>query len=155
MEKSSLNLRSVETFCKNCRYSECLYLVYKVYVCFLERDDAWARTCKSGRVILTVIGVYFSLRQESQKKEAAQIQRRHERKKEKRKKTARLQLQVQEQSLNPSQIQAGTLTSTDDPHMHPQLVETPQTEKPQKTTVKTVPKTPKASPACTICSQLL
>uniref|UniRef100_H3DES3 Histone-lysine N-methyltransferase NSD3 n=1 Tax=Tetraodon nigroviridis TaxID=99883 RepID=H3DES3_TETNG len=85
--------------------------------------------------------------QESQKKEAAQMQRRHERKKEKRKKSARLQLQVQEQSqeqsLNQSQVQAGTLTPTDDPLMHPQLVETPQTEKPQKTTVKTVPKTPK------------
>ncbi|XP_029685451.1 histone-lysine N-methyltransferase NSD3 isoform X2 [Takifugu rubripes] len=81
--------------------------------------------------------------QESQKKEASQTQRRHERKKEKRKKSARLQLQVQEQSLNQSQTQAGTLTLPDDTNMHPQLVEMPQTEKPQKTTVKTVPKTPK------------
>lgn len=127
--------------------SECLSLVYKVHVCFFGKDDAWALTCKSDRVILKVIGVYFSCLQESQKKEAAQLQRRHEQKKEKRKKSARLQLQVQEQSLNQSQIQAGTLTPTDDPHMHPQLVETPQTEKPQKTTVKTVPKTPKARPA--------
>lgn len=80
------------------------------------------------------------------------MQRRHERKKEKRKKSARLQLHVQEQSLNQSQIQAGTLAPTGDPHMHPQLVETPQTEKPQKTTVKTVPKTPKARPAWPICT---
>uniref|UniRef100_A0A674N6H2 Histone-lysine N-methyltransferase NSD3 n=1 Tax=Takifugu rubripes TaxID=31033 RepID=A0A674N6H2_TAKRU len=72
--------------------------------------------------------------------EASQTQRRHERKKEKRKKSARLQLQVQEQSLNQSQTQAGTLTLPDDTNMHPQLVEMPQTEKPQKTTVKTVPK---------------
>ncbi|CAG08580.1 unnamed protein product, partial [Tetraodon nigroviridis] len=55
------------------------------------------------------------LLQELQKKEAAQMQRRHERKKEKRKKSARLQLQVQEQSqeqsLNQSQVQAGEKTT--------------------------------------------
>lgn len=53
---------------------------------------------------------------------------------------------MQEQSLNQSQTQP-TLTPPDDPNVHPQLVEMPQTEKPQKTTVKTVPKTPKARPA--------
>lgn len=90
-------------------------------------------------------GLLVSCLQESQKKEASQTQRRHERKKEKRKRSARPQ--VQEQSLNQSQAQAGTLTLMDDPNMHPQLVELPQTEKPQKTTVKTVPKTPKARPA--------
>lgn len=89
---------------------------------------------------------FFSV-QESQKKEASQTQRRHERKKEKRKKSARLQLQAQEQILEQSQTQAGTTGQTEDTHVQPQLTETapPQTEKPQKTVVKTEPKTPKAS----------
>lgn len=99
-------------------------------------------------------GLFLCLK-ESQKMEAAQMQRRHERKKEKRKKSARPQLQVQEESLNESQIKAGTLSPTDDPHMHPQLVETPETEKLQKTTVKTVPKTPKARRARPVCLQHL
>ncbi|KAM9744521.1 histone-lysine N-methyltransferase NSD3 isoform 3-T3 [Menidia menidia] len=83
--------------------------------------------------------------QETQKSEAAQMQRRHERKKEKRKKSARLQLQVQEQSLDSSQTQAGTTGQTEDAHDQPQSRETPpaQTEKPQKTVIKTEPKTPK------------
>ncbi|KAM4575910.1 histone-lysine N-methyltransferase NSD3 isoform 4-T4 [Odontesthes bonariensis] len=83
--------------------------------------------------------------QESQKNEAAQMQRRHERKKEKRKKSARLQLQVQEQNLDSCQTQAGTTGQTDDTHVQPQLSETPpaQTEKPPKTVIKTEPKTPK------------
>ncbi|XP_072243708.1 histone-lysine N-methyltransferase NSD3 isoform X3 [Leuresthes tenuis] len=83
--------------------------------------------------------------QESQKNEAAQMQRRHERKKEKRKKSARLQLQVQEQNLDSIQTQAGTTGQTDDTPVQPQLSETPpaQTEKPQKTVIKTEPKTPK------------
>lgn len=96
-------------------------------------------------IIYVHAGLFVLCLQESQKKEASQTQRRHERKKEKRKKSARLQLQVPEQSLSQSQTQAGTLTLPDDTDMHPQLVEMPQTEKPQKTTVKTVPKTPKAS----------
>lgn len=100
--------------------------------------------CSSFHLIIYIrAGLFVLCLQESQKKEASQTQRRHERKKEKRKKSARLQ--VQEQSLNQSQTQAGTLTLPDDTNMHPQLVEMPQTEKPQKTTVKTVPKTPKAS----------
>lgn len=74
------------------------------------------------------------------------MQRRHERKKEKRKKSARLQLQVQELSLDDSQTQAGTTGQTEDIHIQPQSVETPpaQTENPQKTVIKTEPKTPKA-----------
>ncbi|KAI3372693.1 hypothetical protein L3Q82_023154 [Scortum barcoo] len=86
------------------------------------------------------------LQKESQKNEAAQMQRRHERKKEKRKKSARLQLQVQEQSLDQSQTQAGTTGQTEDIHIQPHPIETPpvQTEKPQKTIIKTEPKTPKA-----------
>ncbi|XP_044050985.1 histone-lysine N-methyltransferase NSD3 isoform X7 [Siniperca chuatsi] len=85
------------------------------------------------------------LQKESQKNEAAQMQRRHERKKEKRKKSARLQLQVQEQSLDQSQAQAGTTGQTEDINIQPQLIETPPapTEKPQKTVIKTEPKTPK------------
>lgn len=74
------------------------------------------------------------------------MQRRHERKKEKRKRSARLQLQVQERSLGQSQTQAGTTSQTENSHVHPQQIETapPQTEKPQKTVIKTQPKTPKA-----------
>ncbi|XP_041643443.1 histone-lysine N-methyltransferase NSD3 isoform X2 [Cheilinus undulatus] len=85
------------------------------------------------------------LQKESQKKEAAQMQRRHERKKEKRKKSARLQLQVQEQKLDQSQTQTGTAGQTEDVHIQPQPTETlpVQTEKPQKTVIKTEPKTPK------------
>uniref|UniRef100_A0A3B4YXI7 Histone-lysine N-methyltransferase NSD3 n=1 Tax=Stegastes partitus TaxID=144197 RepID=A0A3B4YXI7_9TELE len=85
------------------------------------------------------------LQKESQKNEATQMQRRHERKKEKRKKSARLQLQVQEQSLELSQPQAGNTDQTEDTHVQPQPKETPpaQTEKPQKTVIKTEPKTPK------------
>ncbi|CAJ1069136.1 histone-lysine N-methyltransferase NSD3 isoform X1 [Xyrichtys novacula] len=86
------------------------------------------------------------LQKESQKNEAAQMQRRHERKKEKRKKSARLQLQVQEQKLDQSQTQTGTTGQTEDILIQPQPTETPtvQTEKPQKTVIKTEPKTPKA-----------
>nr|XP_046243900.1 histone-lysine N-methyltransferase NSD3 isoform X4 [Scatophagus argus] len=85
------------------------------------------------------------LQKESQKKEATQMQRRHERKKEKRKKSARLQLQIQEQNLDQSQTQAGTTGQTEDIHIQPQPIESPpaQTEKPQKTVIKTEPKTPK------------
>ncbi|XP_038559370.1 histone-lysine N-methyltransferase NSD3 isoform X5 [Micropterus salmoides] len=86
------------------------------------------------------------LQKESQKSEATQVQRRHERKKEKRKKSARLQLQVQEQSLDQSQAQvAGTTGQTEDINIQPLPTETPpaQTEKPQKTVIKTEPKTPK------------
>ncbi|XP_047447192.1 histone-lysine N-methyltransferase NSD3 isoform X3 [Mugil cephalus] len=85
------------------------------------------------------------LQKESQKNEATQMQRRHERKKEKRKKSVRLQSQVQEQNLEPSQTQAGTTGQTEDTHVQPQPKETPsaQTEKPQKTVIKTEPKTPK------------
>ncbi|XP_026177323.1 histone-lysine N-methyltransferase NSD3 isoform X3 [Mastacembelus armatus] len=85
------------------------------------------------------------LQKETQKNEATQVQRRHERKKEKRKKSARLQLQVQEQSLDQSQTLAGTMGQTEDTHVQPQPRETSpaQTEKPQKTVIKTEPKTPK------------
>ncbi|XP_067470390.1 histone-lysine N-methyltransferase NSD3 isoform X3 [Thunnus thynnus] len=85
------------------------------------------------------------LQKESQKNEATQMQRRHERKKEKRKKSARLQLQVQEQSLDQVQPQAGTTGQTEDTHVSPQPRETPAApaEKPQKTVIKTEPKTPK------------
>lgn len=81
-----------------------------------------------------------------QEKEAAQMQRRHERKKEKRKKSARCQLQVQEQSLDQSQTQTGTTAQKEDTHIQPRPIETApsQTEKPQKTVIKTEPKTPKA-----------
>lgn len=74
------------------------------------------------------------------------MQRRHERKKEKRKKSARLQLQVQEQSLEQVQTQQGTMGQTEDTHVQPQPRETPAAlaEKPQKTVIKTEPKTPKA-----------
>ncbi|XP_068166461.1 histone-lysine N-methyltransferase NSD3 isoform X1 [Antennarius striatus] len=83
------------------------------------------------------------LQNESQKSEATQMQRRHERKKEKRKKSARSQLQVPEQSLNPTQT--GTPGLTEDPHLQPQPAEAHpvQTEKPQKTVIKTEPKTQK------------
>ncbi|XP_041855275.1 histone-lysine N-methyltransferase NSD3 isoform X7 [Melanotaenia boesemani] len=83
--------------------------------------------------------------QESQKDEATQMQRRHERKKEKRKKSAKLQIQVREQNLDSSQTQASTTGQTEDTHIHPQPRETPpaQSEKPQKTVIKTEPKTPK------------
>lgn len=93
-----------------------------------------------------VFFLFSALQKESQKNEATQMQRRHERKKEKRKKSARLQLQVQEQNLEQSQAQAGTTEQTEDVHIQPQPVETPpvQTEKPQKTVIKTEPKTPKA-----------
>ncbi|XP_029999106.1 histone-lysine N-methyltransferase NSD3 isoform X4 [Sphaeramia orbicularis] len=88
------------------------------------------------------------LQKESQKNEAAQMQRRHERKKEKRKKSARLQQQVQEKSLDQGQAApAGTTGQTEDsPSPQPPQRETPttQTEKPQKTVIKTEPKTPKA-----------
>ncbi|KAK1892078.1 Histone-lysine N-methyltransferase NSD3 [Dissostichus eleginoides] len=87
------------------------------------------------------------LQNESQKSEATQMQRRHERKKEKRKKSARLQLQVQdqEQNLEQSQAQSGTTEQTEDIHMEPPPTETPpaQTQKPQKTVIKTEPKMPK------------
>nr|XP_015828584.2 histone-lysine N-methyltransferase NSD3 isoform X3 [Nothobranchius furzeri] len=85
------------------------------------------------------------LQKESQKNEATQMQRRHERKKEKRKKSVRLQLQVQEPNQDQSQVQAGTTGETEDTHVQPSPRETPptQTEKPQKTVVKTEPKTPK------------
>lgn len=74
------------------------------------------------------------------------MQRRHERKKEKRKKSARCQLQVQEQNLDQSQTQMGTTGLTEDSHIQPQPKETTpsQTEKPQKTVIKTEPKTQKA-----------
>ncbi|CAK6950730.1 histone-lysine N-methyltransferase NSD3 isoform X2 [Scomber scombrus] len=83
--------------------------------------------------------------QESQKNEATPMQRRHERKKEKRKKSARLQLQVQGQSLDQVQTQAGTTGQEEDTHFQQQLRETPAApaEKPQKTVIKTEPKTPK------------
>uniref|UniRef100_A0A1A8FDW8 Histone-lysine N-methyltransferase NSD3 n=2 Tax=Nothobranchius korthausae TaxID=1143690 RepID=A0A1A8FDW8_9TELE len=85
------------------------------------------------------------LQKESQKNEATQMQRRHERKKEKRKKSVRLQLQVEEPNQDQSQVQAGTAGETEDTHVQPSPRETPptQTEKPQKTVVKTEPKTPK------------
>uniref|UniRef100_A0A8D0D4R0 Histone-lysine N-methyltransferase NSD3 n=1 Tax=Sander lucioperca TaxID=283035 RepID=A0A8D0D4R0_SANLU len=80
-----------------------------------------------------------------QELQATQMQRRHERKKEKRKKSVRLQLQVQEQNLDQSQAEAGNMEQTEDIHIQPQPIETPptQTEKPQKTVIKTEPKTPK------------
>ncbi|KAM3610977.1 uncharacterized protein V6R79_011595 [Siganus canaliculatus] len=83
--------------------------------------------------------------QESQKNEATPMKRRHERKKEKRKKSARPQLQVKEQSLEPSQAQAGITDQTEDIHIQPEPMEPPQvqTEKPQKTVIKTEPKTSK------------
>ncbi|XP_034728868.1 histone-lysine N-methyltransferase NSD3 isoform X4 [Etheostoma cragini] len=83
------------------------------------------------------------LQKESQKNEATQMQRRHERKKEKRKKSVRLQ--VQEQNLDQSQAEAGNMEQTEDIHIQPQPIETPpaQKEKPQKTVIKTEPKTPK------------
>lgn len=92
------------------------------------------------------MSLFSKFLQESQKKEAAQMQRRHERKKEKRKRSARLQLQVQEQSVVQSQTQPGTTSQTENAHVSPQPIETalPQTEKPQKTVIKTQPKTPKA-----------
>ncbi|XP_062274310.1 histone-lysine N-methyltransferase NSD3 isoform X2 [Scomber scombrus] len=85
------------------------------------------------------------LQKESQKNEATPMQRRHERKKEKRKKSARLQLQVQGQSLDQVQTQAGTTGQEEDTHFQQQLRETPAApaEKPQKTVIKTEPKTPK------------
>nr|XP_020449602.1 histone-lysine N-methyltransferase NSD3 [Monopterus albus] len=85
------------------------------------------------------------LQKESQKSEVTQMQRRHERKKEKRKKSARLQQQVQDQSLDQSQTQAGTTSQTEDAHVQPRLREPSpaQTEKPQKTVIKTEPKMPK------------
>ncbi|XP_053181417.1 histone-lysine N-methyltransferase NSD3 isoform X5 [Scomber japonicus] len=85
------------------------------------------------------------LQKDSQKNEATPMQRRHERKKEKRKKSARLQLQLQEQSLDQVQTQAGITGQTEDTHVQPQLRETPAApaEKPQKTVIKTEPKTPK------------
>ncbi|KAM4746145.1 histone-lysine N-methyltransferase NSD3 [Anableps anableps] len=92
------------------------------------------------------------LQKESQKNEATQMQRRHERKKEKRKKSARLQLQAQhQQSVERSQEQAAATAQTEEPHVPPQPRE-PQpseppppahTEKPQRTVIKTEPKTPK------------
>uniref|UniRef100_A0A8D3E491 Histone-lysine N-methyltransferase NSD3 n=1 Tax=Scophthalmus maximus TaxID=52904 RepID=A0A8D3E491_SCOMX len=55
------------------------------------------------------------------------MQRRHERKKERRKKSARLQLQVQEESLEQSQPQAGTTGQTEDTHVpkvhHPSVIQ--------------------------------
>ncbi|XP_063753320.1 histone-lysine N-methyltransferase NSD3 isoform X2 [Eleginops maclovinus] len=85
------------------------------------------------------------LQNESQENEATQMQRRHERKKEKRKKSARLQLQVPEQNLEQSQAPSGTTELTEDIHFEPQPTETPpaQTQKPQKTVIKTEPKMPK------------
>lgn len=97
------------------------------------------------------------LQKESQKNEATQMQRRHERKKEKRKKSARLQLQLQhQQSVERSQEQTGTTAQAEDPHVQPQPREPQpseppppplpaQIEKPQRTVIKTEPKTTKAS----------
>lgn len=104
------------------------------------------RKSKKIKQLTDVVFLFSNLQKESQKDEAAQMQRRHERKKEKRKKSARLQLHVQEQSLDQSQTQAGTTGQTEDIHIQPQPIETPpaQTEKPQKTVIKTEPKTPKA-----------
>uniref|UniRef100_A0A3P8VN47 Histone-lysine N-methyltransferase NSD3 n=1 Tax=Cynoglossus semilaevis TaxID=244447 RepID=A0A3P8VN47_CYNSE len=83
--------------------------------------------------------------QESQKKEAAQTQRRHERKKEKRKKSTRLQLKVQEQNLDQRQTQTGSIGQTDYTHTQALLREAPlsQAEKTQKIVNKTESKTPK------------
>lgn len=92
--------------------------------------------------------------QESQKTEANQIQRRHERKKEKRKKSARLQIQHQ-QTIQESLEQAGTTAQMEETHIQPQPRELrPQSEPlptpppvhmemPQRTVIKTEPKTPK------------
>ncbi|XP_061528015.1 histone-lysine N-methyltransferase NSD3 isoform X1 [Phycodurus eques] len=87
------------------------------------------------------------LQKESQKNEAAQVQRRHERKKEKRKKIAKLQLHIQEQSLEPVQGQASNMGQTVDTHVQPQPREAPpdQTEKPLKTVIQTEPKVPKVN----------
>uniref|UniRef100_A0A667Y0Y6 Histone-lysine N-methyltransferase NSD3 n=1 Tax=Myripristis murdjan TaxID=586833 RepID=A0A667Y0Y6_9TELE len=60
-----------------------------------------------------------------QELQAAQMQRRHERKKEKRKKSARLQVQVKERGLDQSQPQAGTTGQTEDTHVQPQPREQP------------------------------
>uniref|UniRef100_A0A3Q2ZKC4 Histone-lysine N-methyltransferase NSD3 n=1 Tax=Kryptolebias marmoratus TaxID=37003 RepID=A0A3Q2ZKC4_KRYMA len=64
-----------------------------------------------------------------QELQATQMQRRHERKKEKRKKSARLQLQVQEQNLDQSHVQAGTTGQTEDAHVPPQPRESPPVSK--------------------------
>ncbi|MEQ2224021.1 hypothetical protein ILYODFUR_003106 [Ilyodon furcidens] len=93
------------------------------------------------------------LQKESQKNEVTQVQRRHERKKEKRKKSARLQIQVQhQQTVERSQEEAGTTAQTEDAHVppqprEPQPSEPPPTqiEKPQRTVIKTEPKTPKVT----------
>jgi len=97
-----------------------------------------------------------------QKNETTPMQRRHERKKEKRKKSARLQVQDQDhqeleenleqnldQDQDQSQAQAGTTEQAEDAHIKSPPTETSpaQTEKPQKTVIKTEPKTPKASVA--------
>lgn len=113
-----------------------------LFLGFLFIDDAK----KQNKKRLTDVPFFSKFLQESQKKEAAQMQRRHERKKEKRKRSARLQLQVQEQSVVQSQTQPGTTSQTEIAHISPQPIETalPQTEKPQKTVIKTQPKTPKA-----------
>ncbi|XP_043964629.1 histone-lysine N-methyltransferase NSD3 isoform X4 [Gambusia affinis] len=88
------------------------------------------------------------LQKESQKNEATQMQRRHERKKEKRKKSARLQLQAQ-QSVERSQEQTASTAQTEE-SVQPQSREPPpsdpppaQTEKTQRTVIKTEPKTQK------------
>ncbi|XP_023199461.1 histone-lysine N-methyltransferase NSD3 isoform X3 [Xiphophorus maculatus] len=88
------------------------------------------------------------LQKESQKNEATQVQRRHERKKEKRKKSARLQLQAQ-QSVERSQEQTASTAQTEE-SIQPQSREPPlsdpppaQTEKTQRTVIKTEPKTQK------------
>ncbi|KAF7666199.1 hypothetical protein LDENG_00117330 [Lucifuga dentata] len=85
------------------------------------------------------------LQKDSQKSEAAQIQRRHERKKEKRKKSARLQLQVQTHGSDQGQAQAGSRGQVEDTHVQPQPQEQPvaQAEKLQKTVIKAEPKTAK------------
>ncbi|MED6286101.1 hypothetical protein CHARACLAT_002439 [Characodon lateralis] len=93
------------------------------------------------------------LQKESQKNEVTHVQRRHERKKEKRKKSARLQIQVQhQQTVERSQEEAGTTAQTEDAHVpsqprEPQPSEPPPTqiEKPQRTVIKTEPKTPKVT----------
>ncbi|XP_054895336.1 histone-lysine N-methyltransferase NSD3 isoform X4 [Poeciliopsis prolifica] len=88
------------------------------------------------------------LQKESQKNEATQMQRRHDRKKEKRKKSARLQLQAQ-QSVERSQEQTASTVQTEE-SVQPQPREPPpsdpppaQTEKTQRTVIKTEPKTQK------------
>ncbi|KAK5606065.1 hypothetical protein CRENBAI_000928 [Crenichthys baileyi] len=93
------------------------------------------------------------LQKESQKNEVTQVQRRHERKKEKRKKSARLQIQVQHQeTVERSHEESGTTAQTEDAHVPPQPREPQpsappptQTEKPQRTVIKTEPKTPKVT----------